>query len=82
MVKTFLDNTMKEHAKANIGMVKKQVQFISQVLENSMWQSGILGEDTPDKLRSTVLFLIGVNCGMRAGDEHYELRCDGSDKPS
>ena len=63
-VKTVLDNTMKEQAEANIGMVKKQAQFISQNLENTMWQKGLLGEDTPDKLRSTVLFLIGINCGM------------------
>ena len=43
---------------------------------------GTLGEDTPDKLRATVLFLIGINCGMRAGEEHYELRRDGPTKLS
>ena len=37
----------------------------------------MLGEDSPDKLRSTVLYLLGVNCALRAGDEHYALRRPG-----
>ena len=47
-----------------------------------MWESGVLGEDTPVKLCATALFLIGINCGMRAGDNHYELHHDGSTKMS
>ena len=35
-----------------------------------------MGDDTPDKLRSTVLFLLGINLALRAGDEHYYLRRD------
>ena len=31
-VKTVLDNTMKKRAKANIGMTKKQAEFIPQKL--------------------------------------------------
>ena len=37
----------------------------------------ILGEDTPDKLHSTVLDLLGVNLALRAEDEHYALRYPG-----
>ena len=81
-VRTVLDNTMKERAEASIGMVVKQAKFISTDFEDVLWSRGILGEDTPDKLRATVLFLIGVNCGMLAGDEHYELRRDGPNKKS
>ena len=73
-VKTVLDNVMKERAMQNIGMVKHQAQVISYEFENELWSKNILGEDTPDKLRDTVLFLIGINCGLRAGDEHYDLR--------
>ena len=32
-----------------------------------------MGEDSPDKLRSTVLFLLDINLGLRAGDKHYYL---------
>ena len=28
------------------------------------------------------MFLIGINCGLRAGDEHHVLRRDGYNKPS
>ena len=45
--------------------------------ESKLWERNILGEDTPDKLRNTVLYLIGVNCALRAGDEHYTLRRPG-----
>ena len=81
-VKTVLDNTMKERVQANIGMVVKQAQFMSTDFETSLWNQGVLGEDNPDKLRATVLFLIGINCGMRAGDEHYDLHRDGPSKKS
>ena len=40
------------------------------------------GGDTPDKLRSTVLYILGVNCALRAGDEHYALRRPGGCTPS
>ena len=29
-----------------------------------------------------MLFLLGMNIGLRAGDEHYALRCDAVDVPS
>ena len=39
--------------------------------EEKLWSDNILGEDSPDKLCSTVLYLLGVNCALRAGDKHY-----------
>ena len=73
-VKTVLDNVMKERTAMNIGVRKKQAQFINYKVEEDLWTSGILGEDTPDKLRDTVLFLLGNHCTLRASDEHYYLR--------
>ena len=37
----------------------------------------LLGEQNPDQLRAAILFLIGINCGIRTGHEHYCLRHDG-----
>ena len=51
--------------------------MISLEFENKLWETNVLGEDTLDKLRSTVLYLLGVNCTLRAGDEHYALRRPG-----
>ena len=76
-----LDNVMKEHCANNVGMLKKQSDLISYEYEE-MWQKGILGEDTPDKLRSTVLFLLGINLALHAVDEHYQLRRNIPDKAS
>ena len=81
-VRTVLDNVMKERAKANIGVVKKQAGYISLEIEKSLWEKNVLGEDTPDKLRDTVLFLLGINLGLREGDEHYDLRRETKQKPS
>ena len=57
----------------NIGMVKKQAGMITDNIQNELWEKGILGEENPDQLHSTVLFLLGWNLGLRAGDEHYAL---------
>ena len=81
-LKTVLDNIMKDRARKSIGMIKKQAEFISLDYENELWRSGTLGEDTPDKLRDTVLFILGINLALRAGDEHHDLRREGPNLPS
>ena len=45
-------------------------------VENKLWSSWVLGEQNPDQLRCMVLFLIGLNISLRAGDEHYALHRD------
>ena len=72
-VRTVLDNLMKERHAVNIGTVKHQADLISYDYENRLWESNILGESNPDQLRNTVLFLIGMNIGLRAGEERYNL---------
>ena len=81
-IRTVLDNVMKERALNNIGTTVRQAGYITVDHENLLWEKGILGEDSPDKLRETVLFLLGINLGLRAGDEHHALRRNCSEKPS
>ena len=81
-IRTVLDNLMKERAIQQIGTVRKQAQLIDFQTENQLWESGVLGEQSPDQLRNTVLFLLGLNVGLRAGDEQYALRRDSAEKPS
>ncbi len=73
-LKWTLDNLMKEHCTGKLG-TKTRASPISFEEENKMWLCGALGEDTPDKLRNTVLFLIGMSCALRSGEEHRRLRC-------
>ena len=77
-----LDNVMKERAANSIGTIKKRAELLSLIEENFLWESGVLGDDCPDKLRSTVLFLLGINVGLRARDEHYQLRRESQNLPS
>ena len=64
---------MKEHTAANIGVVPKQAELITYEMEKKLWENGVLGEDNPDQLRNTVLFLLGVNMYLRAVEDHYNL---------
>ena len=77
-----LDKVMQERSSLSIGTVRCQAEVISLEFENKLWSGNILGEQTPDQLRSTVLYLLGVNCALRAGDEHYGLRRQGGCTPS
>ena len=77
-----LDNVMKERATSSIGTTKCQADLLSIQEENKLWESGVLGEENPTQLRNTVLFLIGLNIGLRAGDEQYNLRRDREGLPS
>ena len=71
-----LDNVMKERTAQNIGVNRRQANVISEEVEDRLWNEGYLGEDTPQKLRDTVLFLLGMHVTLCAVDEHYNLRRD------
>ena len=73
-VRNVLDNVMKERTAMNIGVKRKQAQYITYEFENRMLESGVLGDDCPDRLRDSVLFLLGMHCTLCASDEHYYLR--------
>ena len=77
-----LDNVMKERTAMNVGVTKRQAGLITYEVEEYLWNSSILGEDSPDKLRDTVLFLIGINVTLRAIEEHYQLQRPMPNEPS
>ena len=81
-VRIVLDNVMKERTAQNIGVTKKQAELITPEVENKLWEIGVLGEDKPEKLRDTVLFMLGMNCSLRAVDKHYSLRREKPSKAS
>ena len=81
-LRMILDNVMHERTKANIGVTPHQADVISYKAEEKLWRLGILGEDSSDKLRNTMLFLIGMNVLLRAVEEHYYLRHPTNDSSS
>lgn len=59
---------------AGVGINMKQVSIIYIEEGDKMLVTGILGSDTPDKLRNTVLFLTWLDFALRGVQGHYNLR--------
>ncbi len=53
---------------------KNQAEPITLSQEQSLWEKGILGSDTPRKLVDTLLYLIGLQFGLRAKEEYKALK--------
>lgn len=70
-----LDASMKCATKEGLGLNKRKAEFISNELEEKLWTENHLGTDSPKQLLSTLIFLIGINFGLRARKEHRQLRC-------
>ena len=62
--------------------MKCQAGLVTSDIEKELWRKGILGEETPEQLCDTVLFLLGLNVTPRAIDEHYYLHREMPTKPS
>ncbi len=77
-LKFTLDNLMKECAAMGLGK-RKSSSPISVLDENSLWDKGVLGTNTPDTLRDTLLFLLGLHLALQGGKEHKDLRAPGFD---
>lgn len=74
--KKVLDSKTKELSGRGLGIDKKRAEVISEEQEQYMWKHNIHGTDTstPQKLLDTLLFLLGLNFALRAGQEHRNLR--------
>ena len=81
-LKMVLDNVMKERTAMGVGKGKKIAKLITFEMENDLWNRGFLGSDTPDKLRTTVFYQLGLKCCLRGVGEHYYLRHDVPEKSS
>ena len=55
-----VNKVMKERTRKGIGKVNHCTP-ITNGMEDKMWKDGVLGEDNPEKLVETILFLIGIN---------------------
>ena len=73
-VRTVLDNVMKERAAMNLGLVSRQADLITYDMEVDLWNRNFLGTDTPEKLRTTCYFYLGINFFLRSVQDHYNMR--------
>lgn len=74
-MRNMLDNCMKQLSKTGNICECSQAQPIPVEEEEKLWQSGLLGEDTPEQLFNTMLYLIRLHFALCACDEHKNLRC-------
>ena len=72
-LKFTLDNVMKERASENVGGPVRKAEVLSEVDVDILWENGIIGIDTPQKLLKAVFISIGMSCALRAGKEHQKL---------
>ena len=69
---------MKQRASAGVDVDVKQAKFISGSDNNYLWEHGYLGNDNPEFLRNTLVWVLGLNFALRAGQEHRYLRMKNS----
>ena len=74
-----LDNKMKENAKKGLSRKVKKAEPLEASHMEMLWEGNFLGDDSPRKMSETLVFLIGINCGLHAGVEHRSLRRPGFD---
>ena len=73
-LKFTLDNITKQFTSMGIGVSVKKADIITKIDEDILWSRGILRTEYPEQLLHTVLYIVGLNCALRAGKEHQNLR--------
>ncbi|XP_053400041.1 zinc finger MYM-type protein 2-like [Mercenaria mercenaria] len=72
-LKNCLENLLKERSKLGICLYKKQAKPITTEQEDKLWQSKLLGDETPRMLLNTMFWIIRIYFGLRGGQEHSNL---------
>ena len=65
-----LNFVMKERARQGTGVNVNQANLITQEQEDYLWEHGFLGSENAELLRDTLVWVLGVNLALRAGQEH------------
>ena len=68
-MRNVLDNTMKERTAQGLG-VRQSSSISSLGQEEILFNSGSLGQDSPDQLLRTVIYMLGLHLALRGGVEH------------
>lgn len=72
-IKNALNNRMRFLQSNGLGFNPKKVDIVTRIMEEELWSCGHLGDSCPKMLLQTLVFLLGINLGLRAG-EHRLLR--------
>ena len=69
-----LNYVLKDRAQQGLGVKIFQAKGITEEQENYLWLHGFLGSSNGELLRDTLVFVFGMQFGLRAGQEHRNLR--------
>jgi hypothetical protein len=72
-IKNALNGTIKILQSEGLGYDPKKAEIVTPLVEEQLWINGHLGSSTSSQLVSTVMYLLGINLGLRSG-EHRKLR--------
>ena len=64
---------MKRLQSKGLGSQRRQAEPISYEEEELMWEKKILGDDTPESLLNTIIYMNGLYFALRSGQEHRNL---------
>lgn len=71
---TVLDNLSRQLHKEGIGTSKAQARVVTVAEEEQLWDSEVIGIDTPEALLNAVFFYCGIYLCLRGGEEHRQLK--------
>ena len=71
---TIIDRYFRELCESGVGAEEKHTSVISKEEENHLWENGVLGVDTPEKLLRVVFYYNGKSLCLRGGKEHRTLK--------
>ena len=77
-LRNIVDNLMKQRTASGLG-VRISSNTISLAQEDKLFFDGILGDDEPEKLLKTVIYMLGLHLALQGGVEHARLRRPGFD---
>jgi hypothetical protein len=72
-IRNALDNRMRALQTIGLGHNPSQAEVVSMAMEEALWIGGQLGQEPPSRMLNTLVYLLGVNLGLRSG-EHRKLR--------
>ena len=78
-IRNTLDNLIKKRSLERVTKPVKAAEPITLEDEETLWGMHVLGEENPDQLRDTLLFLVGLTFALRGGKEQRSLRAPGFD---
>ena len=71
---SIIDTYFRQLRSDGVGAIVKHATLINKEEENLLWEHGVVGDDTPERLLHAVFYYNGKNVCLRGGKEHRALK--------